>query len=183
MWLPKTAHQYVVSVMRCWYGQIPHWLQAALAQHTGLVAEMMLPSYSGARPTAAYAETPGSIEVTAPGRVDALSAVCPSTYEVEEPYGTSAPAAAKAWAWSGGSCGGISVSASAGGAEPRIPARAARSIARSAVRRTDIVTSCRSLGGCGGHASVARFDNKDGSLRQVRSRQQRHEISDRYAND
>jgi hypothetical protein len=53
MWLPKTAHQYVVSVIFCSYGHVPHLRQAMLVQQTGLVAERTFDSISGARPTAA----------------------------------------------------------------------------------------------------------------------------------
>src|SRR5215471_2549830 len=90
------AHQYVVSVSRCWYGQVPHWCQAAFAQQVGLVILAATAPPSGARPTAAPGERSDSIQVSAPGRDEAASAVPPSTSAVDEPLGAAAGAVASA---------------------------------------------------------------------------------------
>src|SRR5436853_7272226 len=154
--------------MRCWYGHVPHWCHMAFAQQEGLEAEITLLSINGARPTAACGDKPASIEVSAPSSAEALSAVRPSTASVIEPL-VCVPVVARVCASSGARAGGTIVVASAGAAKPSSATTVARNNARRAARRTDIV-DLLFVGRCeGGHASVVKFDNQDGSFRPVRS--------------
>src|SRR6516225_2380349 len=119
---------------------------------------------------------PSSIEVSAPGCEAAFRAVFPSTTLVDEPLGSSGVAVASAVAWSGGRGVGVPpppppppAARVAGTAKASAAARLARSSARGAARRMDIV-DLLFVGGCeGGQRSVVRSDNQDGSFRHART--------------
>src|SRR4051794_18853881 len=144
MWSPYTAHQYVVSVIRCWYGQVPHSCHAEFAEHA-VYAAVVVPiggsapvgavgaESAGEAPTAWPSERPGAIETTAPGSEAAASASCALTGRVDEPLETAAGEAASAWA-----CAGAASSGAAGCGPPAAAAGTRTTVARPTARpRTD----------------------------------------------
>ena len=116
MWSPYTAHQYVVSVTRCWYGHVPHSCHAAFAEQA--MAEVVVPigrttapgvldsETAGVSPTACTSDRPAAIDTVAPGAAAAARASWALTARVVEPLWTAAGAAIRDWACAWGSgCG------------------------------------------------------------------------------
>lgn len=102
MWSPYTAHQYVVSVIRCWYGHVPHSCHAAFAEQATdevvapigrtTVAGVADRETAGASPTAWVSDMPAATDTVAPGVVAAASASWALTARIVEPLCTAAGA-------------------------------------------------------------------------------------------
>ena len=173
----------MVSVIRCWYGQMPHSVHCAFAEHA--VAAVMVPMGlttgvaavdveldgidtdgvdTGNRPTAWAGESPGETATVAPGRDAADSASCALTRRVVEPLAAGAAAPISACACAGAAGWGALPAAARGNEGDSCKAHGKAHQGRQAM----LELHCTLLVVDAGQASVASSDNQDVEFGQDR---------------